>query len=250
VVRLTQIFRQAAESLIIQNAHRINQSEFPRLVRPGEATSDCYFIEEDDADAIVELLTKSVAQSLPKRFGFNARTDIQVLSPMNRGRVGANNLNVVLHEKLTPPQTGKAELVRGSRILRVGDRVIQRVNNYKLEVFNGDLGTIEYIDLVDQLVAVRFTDRLVTYDYADILELSHGFAITVHKSQGSEYPVVVIPLHMQHYLMLSRNLLYTALTRAKQLVVMIGTKRAIGAAMHNLEAVRRYTGLLRGLTSL
>ncbi len=249
VSRLTAIFRQVAESLIIQNAHRVNRNQFPHLVRPGEAKSDCYFIEEEDAEQMIGLITKTVAKSLPARFGYNARADIQVLAPMNRGRVGANNLNVVLQEELNPGGAGKVELARAGRILRVGDKVIQRVNNYKLEVFNGDLGTIEFIDLVNQLMAVRFADRLVKYDYADLLELSHGFAITVHKAQGSEYPVVVVPLHMQHYIMLSRNLLYTALTRAKQLVVLIGTTRAIGAAMRNVEAVGRFTGLVRELES-
>lgn len=247
VARLTKVFRQAAESLIVQNAHRVNRSDFPQLIRPGQARSDCYFIEAEEPDEILQIIVKTVATSLPRRYGWNPLTDIQVLAPMNRGRVGAHNLNVVLQESLNPAQSGKTELARLGRTLRVGDKVIQRVNNYKLEVFNGDMGAIEYIDLVDQLVAVRFADRLVTYDYADVLELGHGFAVSVHKSQGSEYPAVVIPLHMQHYMMLSRNLLYTALTRAKQMVVMVGTTRAIGAAMHNLEAVHRFTGLVREL---
>ena len=248
VSTLTTIYRQAAESLIVQNAHRVNRNEFPLLVRPGESSCDCYFIEEDDVSRVLETITNAVVRSIPSRFGFDSRRDIQALSPMNRGTVGADNLNLVLQEQLNPAATGKAEVTRGGRTLRVGDKVIQRVNNYKLEVFNGDLGTIEFVDASNELVAVRFTDRLVSYDYADLIELSHGFAITIHKSQGSEYPVVVVPLHMQHYIMLSRNLLYTALTRAKQLVVMIGSKRALGAAMHNVEAARRYTGLLRELT--
>ena len=153
----------------------------------------------------------------------------------------------MLQEQLNPAGPEKTEVLRAGRTLRVGDRVIQRVNNYKLEVFNGDLGTIEFIDPINELLAVRFSDRLVRYDYGDLTELNHGFAITIHKSQGSEYPVVVVPLHMQHYVMLSRNLLYTALTRAKQLVVMIGSRRALGAAMHNIDATTRFTGLLRQL---
>jgi exodeoxyribonuclease V alpha subunit len=247
VARLTQVFRQAAESLIVQNAHRINRGEFPRLVKPGEHKSDCYFIEADEPDEIVELIVKSVAQSLPGRFGYDPMKDIQVLAPMNRGRVGAHHLNGLLQAALNPPGAGKTELTRGSRILRVGDKVIQRVNNYKLEVFNGDVGTIEKIDLEDQMIAVRFADRLVAYDYADVMDLAHGFAVSIHKSQGSEYPAVVIPLHVQHFLILSRNLLYTALTRAKKTVVMIGMTKAIGMAMHNLEATRRFTGLAREL---
>ncbi len=187
VARLTQIFRQAAESLIIQNAHRINRGEFPLLVKPGEQRSDCYFIEAEEPHEIVDLIVNSVARSLPKSFGYDPLKDIQVLSPMNRGRVGANHLNDELQAALNPPGVagvagaGKTEMNRGSRVLRAGDKVIQRVNNYKLEVFNGDLGTIEAIDLEDQMVAVRFADRLVSYDYGDLLELGHGFCVSVHK---------------------------------------------------------------------
>lgn len=193
------------------------------------------------------MLVKSVAKSLPRRFGYDPMKDIQVLAPMNRGRVGAHQLNSLLQAALNPPGAGKTELARGSRILRVGDKVIQRVNNYKLEVFNGDVGMIENIELEDQMIAVRFADRVVEYDYADIMDLAHGFAVSIHKSQGSEYPTVVIPLHVQHFLILSRNLLYTALTRAKKTVVMIGMARAIGMAMHNLEASRRFTSLAKEL---
>ncbi len=250
VARLTQIFRQAASSLIVQNAHRINRGEFPRLVKPGEERSDCYFIEAEDPDEVVRLIVNSVSKSLPNRFGYDPMKDIQTLSPMNRGRVGANHLNGVLQAALNPQPPvgpGKAEAIRGERTFRVGDKVIQRVNNYRLEVFNGDVGTIEAIDLEDQVIAARFADRLVEYDFADSLDLSHGFAVTIHKAQGSEYPAVVIPLHTQHYLMLSRNLLYTALTRAKKTVVMIGTAKAIGMAMGNLEATRRFTRLAKEL---
>jgi exodeoxyribonuclease V alpha subunit len=250
VARLTQIFRQAARSLIVQNAHQINRGEFPRLVKPGEEHSDCYFIEAEEPDEVVSLIVNSVSKSLPNRFGYDPLKDIQTLSPMNHGRVGARRLNNALQAALNPQSPGlpgKAEAVRGDRTLRAGDKVIQRANNYRLEVFNGDMGMIETIDLEDQMIAVRFADRIVEYDFADSLELSHGFAVTIHKSQGSEYPAVVIPLHTQHYLMLSRNLLYTALTRAKNTVVMIGTRQAIETAMRNLEATRRFTGLAREL---
>ncbi len=247
VARLTQVFRQAAESLIVQNAHRINRGEFPQLITPGEGKSDCYFIETEDSAEIVNLLVKAVVTSLPKRFGFDPRRDIQILAPMNRGQVGANSLNNTLQQALNPPLPGQPELVRGNRALRVGDKVIQRVNNYRLEVFNGDMGLIEAIDLEDQLVAIRFGDRLVAYDYADLLELAHGYCVTVHKSQGSEYPAVVLPLHTSHFLMLSRNLLYTALTRAKRTVVLIGSTRAIALAMNSTEAMIRHTGLVESL---
>jgi len=248
VARLTQVFRQAAESLIIQNAHAINRGEFPRLVTPGAEKCDCYFIESEDSAGIVSLIVKAVVTSLPNRFGFDPRRDIQVLAPMNRGQVGANSLNATLQQALNPPIIGQPELVRANRVLRVGDRVIQRVNNYKLEVFNGDMGTIEAMDLEDQLVAIRFGDRLVAYDYADLMELAHGYCVTVHKSQGSEYPAVVLPLHTSHFLMLSRNLLYTALTRARRTVVIIGSTRAIAIAMNSTEAMIRYTGLTEALS--
>lgn len=247
VARLTEVFRQAAESLIVQNAHRINRGQFPRLVAPGAEKCDCYFIETEDAGEIVNLLVKAVVTSLPNRFGFDARRDIQVLSPMNRGQVGAASLNSTLQQALNPPVPGQPELVRGNRALRVGDKVIQRVNNYKLEVFNGDMGTIEAIDLEDQLVAIRFGERLIAYDYADLMELAHGYCVTVHKSQGSEYPAVVLPLHTSHFMMLSRNLLYTALTRAKRTAVLIGSARAIALAMNSTEALVRHTGLVESL---
>ncbi len=258
VVRLTQVFRQAAASLIIQNAHRINRGQFPYLIKPGQRKTDCYFIEAEEPQEIVNWVVRVVAQSLPRRFGYNPLTDIQVLAPMNRGQVGVGHLNLVLQQHLNPPHPGKAEFGHGHRVLRVGDKVIQKVNNYRLEVFNGDLGIIERIELEDRrpttvdgrassVITVRFSDRLVCYDYADVLELGHGFCVSIHKAQGSEYPAVVIPLHMQHFMLLSRNLLYTALTRAKEMVVMIGTTRAISAAMHNLEAVHRFTGLVREL---
>jgi len=247
VARLTQVFRQAEESLIIRNAHRINRGEFPQLIKPGEQQSDCYFIEAGEPETIVELIVKSVASSLPKRFGYDPLRDIQVLAPMNRGLIGTTNLNAVLQDALNPADSGKAELARGNRTLRAGDKVIQRVNNYKLDVFNGDIGTVQKIDPEEQIVAVRFADRTVYYDFADLMELGHGFCVTVHKSQGSEYPAVVIPLHTSHFLMLSRNLLYTALTRAKKTVVLVGTTKALKIAMQNLEATHRYTGLAREL---
>jgi exodeoxyribonuclease V alpha subunit len=248
VARLTKIFRQAAESLIIQNAHRINRGEFPVLVKPGEGQSDCYFIEAEEPQEVADLIVNVVSRSLPRKFGYDPVNDIQVLAPMNRGQVGANNLNVVLQQALNPPDARKDELGRGGRVLRVGDKVIQKVNNYKLDVFNGDVGIIDAIDLEDQMLAVRFGDRAVSYDYADVLELGHAFAVSIHKSQGSEYPAVIVPLHMQHFMMLSRNLVYTALTRAKKTVVLIGTTKAIGAAMRNVEAVHRFTGLVRELS--
>ncbi|HYE73126.1 MAG TPA: AAA family ATPase, partial [Blastocatellia bacterium] len=247
VARLTKVFRQAAESLIVQNAHRINRGEFPLLIKPGDKPSDCYFIEAEEPQEVTDLIVKVVSQSLPRKFGYDPVNDIQVLAPMNRGQAGANNLNVVLQQALNPPAKNKDELGRGGRTLRVGDKVIQKVNNYRLDVFNGDVGIISAIDLEDQMIAVRFGERIVQYDYADVIELGHAFAVSIHKSQGSEYLAVIVPLHMQHFMMLSRNLVYTALTRAKKTVVLIGTTKAIGVAMRNIEAMHRFTGLVREL---
>jgi exodeoxyribonuclease V alpha subunit len=164
--------------------------------------------------------------------------------------VGTRQLNTLLQHVLNPPQPGNVELVRGGNTLRVGDRVIQQVNDYQREVFNGDIGTIASIDLEEQEVVIQFTERTVTYDYADLSELALAWAVTVHKSQGSEYPVVVLPIFMQHYLLLSRNLLYTGLTRAKQLAVLVGPTRAIGLSIKRVTDRERYTTLAERLKSL
>ncbi len=179
---------------------------------------------------------------IPK-LGFNPARDVQVLCPMTRGEVGTRNLNAVLQELLNRPCQGKAELFRGGVKLRVGDRVIQQVNDYNREVFNGDLGTIAAVDIEEQEVTVQFEGRSVTYDYADINELALAWAVTIHKAQGSEYPVVIMPVFMQHYLMLSRNLIYTGLTRAKKLAIVVGTTKAIGLAVRQVKDQERYTYL-------
>ena len=177
------------------------------------------------------------------QLGFDPAKDVQVLCPMTRGEVGTRNLNAVLQELLNPPYQGKAELFRGGMKLRVGDRVIQQVNDYNREVFNGDLGTVAAIDTEEQEVTVQFEGRSVTYDYADVNELALAFAVTIHKAQGSEYPVVIMPIFMQHYLMLSRNLIYTGLTRAKRLAIVVGTTKAIGLAVRQVKDQQRYTYL-------
>ena len=164
--------------------------------------------------------------------------------PMTRGVVGTRNLNTVLQQLINLPLAGKAEITRGGIILRVGDRVIQKKNDYNREVFNGDMGVIAAIDLEEQEVTVQFADRQVSYDYADMNEITLAWSVTVHKAQGSEYPVVILPFYMQHYMMLNRNLLYTGLTRAKQLAILVGTKKAIGLAVRQVKDQRRYT-LLR-----
>lgn len=167
---------------------------------------------------------------------------------MTRGEIGTRNLNTVLQQSLNPPGPGKTEIVRGGVALRVGDRVLQKKNDYDREVFNGDMGTITSIDLEEQEVSVQFAERQVSYDYADLDEITLAYSVTVHKAQGSEYPVVILPLYMQSYLMLSRNLLYTGLTRAKQLAVLVGPKKAIGLAVRQVKDQQRYTLLSQRLS--
>jgi len=250
VVRLTQVFRQAAASQIVSNAHCINAGQYPQLGSVSlKPNSDCLWLNapqpEHGVQGIRELLTDVIPQ-----LGFDAARDVQVLCPMTRGEVGTRNFNAVLQELLNPANPGKAELMRGGMKLRVGDRVIQNVNDYNREVFNGDLGVIAAIDTEEQEVTVQFEGRLVTYDYADLNELALAWCITVHKSQGSEYPVVILPVFMQHYLMLSRNLLYTGLTRAKQLAILVGQPKAIGLAVKQVKDQERYTLLAQRLHNI
>ncbi|GHO48194.1 hypothetical protein KSX_63570 [Ktedonospora formicarum] len=249
VVRLTTIFRQAAQSHIIQNAHRINTGQFPQLTPTTRfEKSDCLWLEADEPTLGAEGIAHLVNEYLP-RHGIDPVRDVQILSPATRGDVGTRQLNTMLQQALNPPGEGKTTLARGSGAFRVGDRVIQQVNDYQREVFNGDLGTISRIDLDEQEVRVQFAEREVTYDYADLNELSLAWAITIHKSQGSEYPVVILPLFAQHYMLLSRNLLYTGLTRAQRRAILVGPTRAIGMAVNRVMDRERYTALadrLRG----
>jgi len=250
VVRLTEIFRQAAESHIVTNAHRINAGLFPRLTPTTKfAESDCLWLEAAEPELGAEGIVHLVNDYLPKN-GIDPVKEVQVLCPTTRGEVGTRQLNMLLQQVLNPRVSGKTELARGAGVLRVGDRVIQQVNDYTREVFNGDLGTITRIDLEEQEVVVQFAEREVRYDYADLSELALAWAVTVHKSQGSEFPVVIFPVFMQHYLLLSRNLLYTGLTRAKQLAILVGTTKAIGLATKRVLDRQRYTALAERLKSL
>jgi exodeoxyribonuclease V alpha subunit len=241
VIRLTQVFRQAQASAIVRHAHQINRGQMPRLeaVSPNPQ-SDCLWLDVPEPEQGVQAIQELISELIPS-LGFDPAQDVQVLCPMTRGLVGTRNLNQVLQQLINPPKTEKVELERGGMILRVGDRVIQKVNDYNREVFNGDLGTITKIDLEEQEVTVQFGERPVSYDYADVNEITLAWAVTVHKSQGSEYPVVILPLYMQHYLMLSRNLLYTGLTRAKQLAILVGPQKAIGMAVRQVKDKQRYT---------
>lgn len=244
VVRLTEVFRQAADSHIVTNAHRINQGQFPQLVPTTKfAASDCLWLEAPEPDVGAEGIRHLVSEYLPTH-GIDPITQVQVLSPTTRGDVGTRQLNFMLQEVLNPKQADKTELVRGGTVLRVGDRVIQQVNDYQREVFNGDLGTIiASIDLEEQEVTMQFAGRAVTYDYADLGELALAWAITIHKSQGSEYNVVILPLFMQHSMLLSRNILYTGLTRAKERAILVGPTKAIVFATRRVLDRQRYTML-------
>jgi exodeoxyribonuclease V alpha subunit len=239
VVRLTHIFRQAEASLIVVNAHRVNRGEMPRLDAGGRG-ADFFFVEREEPEAVVEAVKRLVEERIPRTFRLDPVDEIQVLTPMQRGLLGAANLNAELQALLNP---AGAAIVRGGRLFRTGDKVMQVRNNYDLEVFNGDIGRIEAVDEVDRAVRVRLDGRLVAYDAADLDELVLAYACTVHKAQGSEYPCVVVPLHTQHYVMLQRNLLYTAITRGRRLVVLVGDRRALAIAVRNRRVEPRFTQL-------
>jgi exodeoxyribonuclease V alpha subunit len=239
IVRLQTIFRQAEGSYIIHNSHRINQGRFP-VVNQG---SDFFLFTQDDPDSVAALVVDIVQNRIPRKFGLNPLNDIQVLCPMHRGAVGVANLNQLLQDALNPPMPNKAERRLGGRTLRVGDKVMQIRNNYDKETFNGDIGRLIALDLENQTFTVEVDARPIRYDWGEADEVVHAFAISVHKSQGSEFPCVVLPMMTQHYLMLQRNLLYTAVTRAKQLVVLVGQRRAIHIAVRNNQVMQRYSGL-------
>jgi len=241
VVRLTEIFRQAQQSRIVTNAHQINQGFFPEI--RNRKTGDFFFIEEENPAQVVEIIRDLCVRRLPAHYGYHPIEDIQVLSPMYRGETGAINLNRLLQQTLNP--NGQS-YKRGESEFRVGDKVMQIVNNYNKEVFNGDIGRIAEIDLECQTMKVGF-DHLVTYDFTEIDELVLAYAISVHKSQGSEHKAVVMPIITQHYLMLQRNLLYTAVTRAKELLVLVGTKKALAIAVKNNRVIERHTWLSQRL---
>jgi exodeoxyribonuclease V alpha subunit len=240
VTRLEVIFRQAKDSLIVTNAHRINQGRLPLTPR---SAGDFFLFVEPDPDKAAALLVDIVRHRIPHKFGMDPLEDIQVLSPMYRGSTGVAVLNGQLQEALNPASPDRPERHMGGRTFRVGDRLMQTRNNYDKDVFNGDIGRLVAIDGVEQTAVIDYDGRKVVYDWMELDEVVHAFAITVHKAQGSEYPAVVVPLTMQHYLMLQRNLLYTAVTRAKKLVVLVGTKKAIAMAVRNDKVTRRYTAL-------
>ena len=240
-VRLTEIFRQAASSSIVLNAHRINDGLAIETPEAGGELQDFYFIPAESAEEIHDKLFQVVTERIPRRFGLSPIRDIQVLTPMNRGSLGTRSLNVDLQKRLNAGAEPQVSRFGWSYAPR--DKVIQTVNNYDKEVFNGDIGQVSRVDLDEEQIHVAFDDRTVCYDFTELDEIALAYATSVHKSQGSEYPAVVIPLAMQHYLLLQRNLLYTAVTRGKRLVVLIGEPRALGMAIRNARSARRLTNL-------
>ncbi len=235
VIRLTRIFRQAQTSRIIMNAHNINQGKMPSLSNGKD--SDFFFVVKEEAEEAVSEIVKLVKNNLPKYYKTPASM-IQVLTPMQRGVVGATNLNLALQEALNPTGEG---LRRSGSIFRTGDKVMQIKNNYDKEVFNGDIGIVTSIDLEDRSLKVDFDGRQIEYDVAELDEIVHAYATTIHKSQGSEYPIMVMPILMNHYVMLQRNLIYTGITRAKKILVMVGTKKALAYAVNNVTVTKRNT---------
>lgn len=242
VVRLTEIFRQARNSDIIVNAHLINSGVIPKLDHSTEGGNDFYFIEKTEPEDALGTILKLVCIRIQKAFGFDPVDDVQILTPMNRGTIGTSNLNVEFQKALNPREDG---IMRGGRSFRINDKVMQIRNNYDKDVFNGDIGRISKIDTENHEVTILFDGRAVTYDYPDLDEIVLAYAVSVHKSQGSEYPCVVIPVMTQHYMLLQRNLLYTAVTRGKKLVIIVGSKKAIAIAVKNDKQQNRYT-FLRG----
>ena len=245
-VELTQIFRQAEQSLIVQNAHRILQGDFPELRNFGETSEDFFFIEEEGPDKVVDRIRLLASETLPKRFGLDPFHDIQVISPMNRGPTGSAHLNAILQSALNPRG---AQVERGGRLFRQGDKVMQLANNYEKGTFNGDIGRILRIDFEDQELAVAFDQGEISYEFGELDELALAYAVSVHKSQGSEYPAVLLPILPQHYMLLQRTLLYTAVTRAKKLLVVIGSKKAVGMALRNHRTAKRHSLLANRLVS-
>ncbi len=243
-IALDTIYRQAEGSYIIVNAHRINQGEMPLF--PRDAT-DFFFFKAEEPEQAAKLLLDVVCRRLPQKFGLNPDTEIQVLSPMHRGLVGVGALNVALQETLNPSIHGKAEHKYGHRLFREGDRVMQIRNNYDKSVFNGDMGRLVRLDAEEQVALVDFEGQMIEYEFYQLDQLVHSYAVSVHKSQGSEYPVVVMPLMTQHYMMLQRNLLYTAITRAREMVVLVGTKKAVAMAVKNDKIADRNTTLAERL---
>ncbi len=239
VVRLTEVHRQAGASHIVRAAHAVNRGDEPESAPPGQG--DFFIVEADEPAVILEKIVAMVKDRIPARFNLDPFRDVQVLSPMNKSELGVLNLNTVLQAALNPQQDRNQEVARFGVTFRRGDKVIQTQNNYQREVFNGDIGRITDVDAVDQTLSVDYEGRNVEYDFADLDELQLAYCTSIHKSQGSEYPAVIIPVHTQHYVMLQRNLLYTGITRGRKLVVLVGSKKALWIAVNKADQARRYS---------
>lgn len=244
LTRLSQVFRQAAASHIITNAHRINQGQMPLFSsHDAEGARDFFLFPAETPEEAADWVEEVACRRIPQKFGLHPRDQVQVLAPMYRGPAGVNALNARLQASLNPFAASKPEKLLFGQLLRAGDKVMQVVNNYDKEVFNGDIGSLYTIDTVDQSLVVDFEGRAVRYDWSEADQLVLAYAVSVHKAQGAEFPAVVLPLITSHYLMLQRNLLYTAVTRARRLCVLVGSRRAIGMAVRNDQVARRYTAL-------
>ena len=239
-VNLDEIFRQSRQSEIVVNAHRVNNGKMPDLHPNRNKIQDFYFISIEEPEKIIEKIIFLCKERIPHRFKFDPVKDIQVLTPMNKGNLGAHYLNIQLQAALNP---SSKELRIGGKVFKENDKVMQIVNNYDKDVFNGDVGIVTTIDNEDHEVTVDFEGKVRVYDYKDLDEIILAYAVSVHKAQGSEYPVVVMPVHTQHFILLQRNLLYTAITRGRKLVVLLGTKKALSVAINNNKPQRRYTYL-------
>jgi exodeoxyribonuclease V alpha subunit len=248
VVRLTEVFRQAAHSRIITNAHRINEGLLPESPAKG-TESDFFVIDREDPEQIAGTLVEMVKTRIPAKFHLDPIRDVQVLCPMNRGSLGVRELNVRLQRELNPPRSDEPGVEKFGWQFRPRDKVIQTENDYDKDVFNGDIGQITKIDPLEHEVTVRFEPRDVVYDFGELDEISLAYAITIHKSQGSEFPAIVTPLAMQQYMLLQRNLVYTGITRGKRLVVLIGQRKALAMAVNNNRTENRFSGLLARLTN-
>lgn len=244
---LTHIFRQAQESLIVVNAHRFNQGLFPTASAKKPPEADFFWVEQDEPSRVQEIITQLVCERIPAIYGLDPLRDVQVLSPMHKGEVGTQQLNAVLQDTLNAEGVS---LSRGNQVFRQGDRVLQTRNNYEKDVFNGDLGWITGIQTAEQTMQVDFEGRDLSYEQGELDELTLAYAVSVHKSQGSEYPAVILPIVTQHYMLLQRNLIYTALTRAKSLAVLVGNSKALGIALNRKRGAERYTHLTYRLQAM
>ena len=240
VARLTEVHRQAESSWIVRAAHAINNGMEPMSAPPG-GDGDFYFIEANEPEAITERIIQMVRDRIPAKFKLDPFRDIQVLSPQVKTPLGVANLNRELQQALNPARPGVAEVKRFDSAWRVGDKVMQIQNNYDREVFNGDIGRITEIDNDEQMLIVDYDGRTVEYEFSDLDELQLAYACTIHKSQGSEYPAVVIPVHTQHFVMLQRNLLYTGITRGRKLVALVGSRKALWIAVNTADTKKRFS---------